>query len=84
MRYTPESAVAPGPGRSPTMLTEMLVVAGTQNTDASFTLAGVPIVSAPAGAPVSVIVRHAEPPPPAPLGPKQPENPEMPFGGGLP
>src|SRR5207249_11703286 len=50
----PWSATAPGPGRSAAESTSELKVSGMQKMLASFAgLAGPPVVSAPAGAPVS-------------------------------
>src|SRR5262249_30908240 len=81
----PVIVVAPGPGRSPTMLIEMLLVAGTQKVDARPTVAGVPVtIGWAATMPFSWMVRQALPPPLLPLGPKQPENPEIPLAGGVP
>src|SRR5262249_20904166 len=55
---------------------------GTQKTDARVTLAGVPITSGwTAATPVSVILRHLEPPPLLPLGPKHPGAPRTPWPG---
>src|SRR5262249_44920338 len=51
--------MAPGPGRSAEASTRPLPVAAMQNTEASVALAGVPVVTAPAATPVSLIVRHA-------------------------
>src|SRR5262245_16696967 len=52
--------MAPGPGRSADALTSALLVAAMQNTEASVALAGVPVVTAPAATPVSVMVRQVE------------------------
>src|SRR5262249_3176133 len=71
--YVAGSAVAPGPGRSPTMSMTTLFELGTQTTDARVTLAGVPIASFPAATPVSVMLRQV------PL-PKHPGAPRL-FGG---
>src|SRR5262245_546537 len=51
--------MAPGPGRSADALTSALPVAAMQNTEASVALAGVPVVTAPAATPDSVMVRQA-------------------------
>src|SRR5215831_1763912 len=51
--------MAPGPGRSAEASTSPLPVAAMQNTEASVAGAGVPVVTAPAGTPFSVMVRHA-------------------------
>src|SRR5262249_12033699 len=51
--------MAPGPGRSADALTSALLVAAMQNAEASVALAGVPVVTAPAATPVSVMVRQA-------------------------
>src|SRR5215831_20634850 len=51
--------MAPGPGRSAEASTRPLPVAAMQNTEASVALAGVPVVTAPAATPVSVIVRQS-------------------------
>src|SRR5262245_11144716 len=51
--------MAPGPGRSADTSTSALPVAAMQNTEASVALAGVPVVTAPAAAPFSVMVTHA-------------------------
>src|SRR5262249_3527193 len=63
----PDSAVAPGPGRSADASTSPLPVPGIQNTDASLPLAGVPMVTAPAGAPDSLMLRQL-------VAPKQPNR----------
>jgi hypothetical protein len=55
----PGSVVAPGPGSEVAPLMSELDVAGTQNVDARTVDAGTPIVSGPAGLPVSRISRHA-------------------------
>ena len=51
--------MAPGPGRLAAKSMITLFVFGMQKTDASVAVAGTPLVSGPAGVPVSVIVRHA-------------------------
>src|SRR5438094_5934909 len=54
----PWRATAPGPGRSAAESTSELKVSGMQTILASLAgLAGPPVVSAPAGAPVSTMVR---------------------------
>jgi hypothetical protein len=57
-RILPLSVVAPGPGSDVAPLISGLVVAGTQNTEASVVSAGTPRVSGPAGLPVSRISRQ--------------------------
>jgi hypothetical protein len=54
----PFSVVAPGPGSDTAPLIRGLDVDGTQNTEASVAFAGTPMVSGPAGLPVSRISRH--------------------------
>src|SRR5262249_57521093 len=66
--------MAPGPGRSAAPFTVVLLVAAMQNTEASVALAGVPVVTAPAATPVSVIVRQA-------VLPKQPTWVPVPWPG---
>src|SRR5215468_2060912 len=51
--------MAPGPGRSADASTSPLPVAAMQNTEASVALAGVPVGTAPAATPFSVMVRQA-------------------------
>jgi hypothetical protein len=55
----PGSVVAPGPGSEVAPLMSELDDAGTQKVDARIVAAGTPIVSGPAGAPVSRINRQA-------------------------
>src|SRR5262249_60235690 len=66
--------MAPGPGRSADALTSALLVAAMQNAEASVALAGVPVVTAPAATPVSVMVRQA-------VLPKQPTWVPVPWPG---
>src|SRR6266699_2620798 len=54
-----ERLVAPGPGRSATMFTVPLLVAGMQKTVASLAACGMPSVRLPAGEPVSCMHRVA-------------------------
>jgi hypothetical protein len=75
----PTRLVAPGPGRFAFAFTSGLVVLATQNTDASVTAFGVPIVNPPTpAAPVSRIsvtiapARTHEPPVPQSVDATQP------------